>query len=62
MSYHEPVLAKECITALNIDPQGVYVDATFGGGGHSTLILNALGDNGRLLGFDQDEDAKSKYP
>jgi 16S rRNA (cytosine1402-N4)-methyltransferase len=62
MSYHEPVLAQECITALNIDPQGVYVDATFGGGGHSTLILNALGDNGHLLGFDQDEDAKANIP
>ena len=62
MSYHEPVLAKECIDALNIDPAGIYVDATFGGGGHSTLILNELSDNGRLLGFDQDADAMSNIP
>ena len=62
MSYHEPVLAEECIEALAIQPAGIYVDATFGGGGHSTLILNELSDNGRLLGFDQDEDAMSNIP
>lgn len=55
--YHEPVLAKESITLLQIKPNGVYVDATFGGGGHSKLILEQLGDDGQLFGFDQDEDA-----
>ncbi|MCH2082030.1 MAG: 16S rRNA (cytosine(1402)-N(4))-methyltransferase RsmH [Saprospiraceae bacterium] len=57
MEYHLPVLAKESIDALEIKEDGVYVDATFGGGGHSRLILERLGDNGRLFGFDQDEDA-----
>lgn len=55
--YHIPVLAKESIEALNIQPKGVYVDATFGGGGHSKLILNNLDSDSRLIGFDQDEDA-----
>jgi len=55
--YHIPVMLKECIEALNIKPDGVYVDATFGGGGHSREILAHLGDNGRLIAFDQDEDA-----
>jgi 16S rRNA (cytosine1402-N4)-methyltransferase len=55
--YHVPVLAKESIDALNIKPKGIYVDATFGGGGHSKLILNELGTDSRLIGFDQDEDA-----
>jgi 16S rRNA (cytosine1402-N4)-methyltransferase len=54
--YHIPVMAKECIEALAIQKNGVYVDATFGGGGHSRLILNQLGENGRLLAFDQDDD------
>lgn len=62
MTYHEPVLAKECIEALRIDPAGTYVDATFGGGGHSALILEKLGDRGRLFGFDQDEDALRNVP
>jgi 16S rRNA (cytosine1402-N4)-methyltransferase len=57
MHYHLPVLAKETIEALAIQPDGVYVDATFGGGGHAKLMLQQLGDKGRLFGFDQDEDA-----
>lgn len=62
MAYHEPVLARESIEVLNVKPDGTYVDATFGGGGHSALILAQLGDNGRLLGFDQDEDAARNAP
>ncbi len=62
MSYHVPVLAGESIDALAIKPDGIYIDATFGGGGHSALILDALGDNGRLLGFDQDGDAAQNVP
>jgi 16S rRNA (cytosine1402-N4)-methyltransferase len=54
--YHNPVLLKECIDGLNINPEGVYVDATFGGGGHSREILKHL-KGGRLIAFDQDEDA-----
>ncbi len=57
MIYHEPVLAEESIEALAIKKDGAYVDATFGGGGHSRLILNELGDKGRLYAFDQDDDA-----
>ena len=57
MSYHLPVMAKECIEALAIQKDGCYIDATFGGGGHSRLILKELGRNGRLLAFDQDDDA-----
>ena len=56
-AYHIPVLLKECITGLNIVPNGVYVDITFGGGGHSAAILEKLGPNGKLFAFDQDEDA-----
>ena len=55
--YHIPALLNESIDGLNITPSGVYVDVTFGGGGHSREILKRLGANGRLLGFDQDEDA-----
>lgn len=55
--YHEPVLFTESLDALHIRPDGVYVDATFGGGGHSRGILSRLGDNGRLYAFDQDDDA-----
>ncbi|MCB0571651.1 MAG: 16S rRNA (cytosine(1402)-N(4))-methyltransferase RsmH [Phaeodactylibacter sp.] len=62
MAYHLPVLATESVDALAIRPDGVYVDATFGGGGHSRLILERLGPQGRLLGFDQDEDAKANVP
>lgn len=56
--YHIPVLLKESVDAMNIQPEGTYVDVTFGGGGHSREILSRLGDKGRLLGFDQDEDAE----
>lgn len=62
MAYHLPALASESIDALAIQPDGIYVDATFGGGGHTKLILRELGDNGRLLGFDQDEDAVPNAP
>jgi len=55
-NYHKPVMLKECIEALQIDPAGTYVDATFGGGGHSMKILDQL-SGGRLIAFDQDEDA-----
>ncbi|PKB41968.1 16S rRNA (cytosine1402-N4)-methyltransferase [Cellulophaga sp. RHA19] len=57
MSYHNPVLLKESVDGLNIKEDGVYVDVTFGGGGHSKEILSRLGQKGRLVGFDQDEDA-----
>jgi 16S rRNA (cytosine1402-N4)-methyltransferase len=56
MAYHIPALLKESIDGLNIRPDGIYVDVTFGGGGHSMEILNRLGD-GKLIAFDQDEDA-----
>jgi len=55
--YHNPVLLKESIIGLNINPNGIYVDATFGGGGHSIEILNKLNSSGRLIAFDQDQDA-----
>ena len=57
MTYHNPVLLKESVDGLAIKPDGTYVDVTFGGGGHSREILNRLGEGGRLLAFDQDEDA-----
>ncbi len=57
-SYHTPVMLHECIEALNIRPDGTYVDVTFGGGGHSREIMKHLGENGRLLAFDQDADAQ----
>ena len=60
--YHTPVLLKEAIEALNIKEDGVYVDCTFGGGGHSMEILKYLGVNGKLIVFDQDEDAKKNVP
>ena len=56
-SYHEPVLLQESVDALVIDAEGLYVDATFGGGGHSKEILKRLGKKGKLIAFDQDEDA-----
>ncbi|MDG1037624.1 MAG: 16S rRNA (cytosine(1402)-N(4))-methyltransferase RsmH [Polaribacter sp.] len=59
MSYHNPVLLQESVNALSIKEGGVYVDVTFGGGGHSREILKRLGVNGRLFGFDQDPDALS---
>lgn len=55
--YHNPVLLKEAVDGLNIKPDGVYVDVTFGGGGHSREILSRLGPNGKLYAFDQDKDA-----
>ena len=58
-TYHIPVLLQESIDGLDIKPDGVYVDVTFGGGGHSTEILRRLGPNGRLYSFDQDEDAEN---
>lgn len=61
MEYHLPVLLEESVDGLNIKPNGVYVDATFGGGGHSKEILKRLKD-GKLLGFDQDEDALANVP
>jgi 16S rRNA (cytosine1402-N4)-methyltransferase len=54
--YHKPVMLKECIEALNIHPEGTYVDATFGGGGHSLAMLEYI-KGGKLIAFDQDEDA-----
>ncbi len=57
MDYHNPVLLKETVDGLNIVSDGVYVDVTFGGGGHSKEILSRLGPKGKLFGFDQDEDA-----
>jgi len=60
--YHIPVLFQESIDALNIKPDGVYVDCTFGGGGHSKGILQKLGTNGKLFAFDQDADAQKMYP
>ncbi|GIV38073.1 MAG: ribosomal RNA small subunit methyltransferase H [Cyclobacteriaceae bacterium] len=56
-SYHQPVLLAEALSGLNIEPKGIYVDATFGGGGHSRAILEKL-TTGRLLAFDQDDDAR----
>lgn len=56
MKYHEPVLLQECIAALDIKPNGIYADATFGGGGHTKEILKQL-KNGKVIGFDQDADA-----
>lgn len=57
MEYHNPVLLHESVDGLNIVADGVYVDVTFGGGGHSKEILSRLGDHGRLFAFDQDKDA-----
>ncbi len=60
--YHIPVLLNEVIAYLQIKPEGVYVDCTFGGGGHSKAILEKLGPNGKLIAFDQDEDARQNIP
>ena len=57
-NYHTPVLLKESVDGLNIIEDGVYVDVTFGGGGHSKEILSRLGQKGRLIAFDQDKDSK----
>lgn len=61
-AYHLPVMAAECIEALAVEPAGIYVDVTFGGGGHSALILSLLGPDGRLFGFDQDPAAAQNAP
>jgi 16S rRNA (cytosine1402-N4)-methyltransferase len=60
--YHIPVLLSETIEGLNIRPEGVYIDCTFGGGGHGRAILEKLGDNGKLFAFDQDADAQRNLP
>ena len=57
MTYHTPVLLNESVDGLEINPEGIYVDATFGGGGHSREIIQRL-KTGRLIAFDQDEDAE----
>ena len=60
--YHVPVLLEETMEGLHIQPAGIYVDCTFGGGGHAKAILSRLGPDGRLLAFDQDEDARKNLP
>ena len=60
--YHNPVMLQECMEGLNIKLEGVYIDVTFGGGGHSREILKYLGPKGRLLAFDQDADAQKNLP
>ena len=55
--YHNPVLLNESISGLNINPSGIYVDVTYGGGGHSQEILKNLNSSGKLIAFDQDQDA-----
>ncbi|MEZ5047306.1 MAG: 16S rRNA (cytosine(1402)-N(4))-methyltransferase RsmH [Chitinophagaceae bacterium] len=60
--YHEPVLLHECIEGLSIKPNGTYLDATFGGGGHSRAILSHLNTDGKLIVFDQDADARQNVP
>jgi 16S rRNA (cytosine1402-N4)-methyltransferase len=62
MGYHRPALLHESIDGLDIRPGGIYVDLTFGGGGHSLEVLKKLGKKGRLLAFDQDEDALANVP
>ena len=62
LDYHEPVLLQEAIDGLHIKAGGIYVDCTFGGGGHSRALLAHLGENGILVAFDQDEDAKKNLP
>ena len=61
-TYHVPVLLRESIDGLDIKPDGVYADVTFGGGGHSREILRQLGKNGHLYSFDQDEDSEKNVP
>ena len=60
--YHVPVLLQEVINGLQINPSGTYVDCTFGGGGHSAAILQKLNRQGKLIAFDQDEDAIKNLP
>ena len=59
MSYHNPVLLAESVKQLVTNPSGLYIDVTFGGGGHSRKILENLDSEGRLLAFDQDPDASN---
>jgi 16S rRNA (cytosine1402-N4)-methyltransferase len=61
-SYHVPVLFDEAIDGLQVNPDGVYADCTFGGGGHSRGILDKLSPNGKLIAFDQDADARQNVP
>ena len=61
-TYHTPVMLHEAIDALQIKPGGIYVDCTFGGGGHAKVILERLGNNGKLIAFDQDAAAKNNIP
>ena len=61
-TYHVPVLLNESVDGLNIKPNGIYVDVTFGGGGHSREIIHRLGPDGRLFGFDQDGDSERNIP
>ncbi len=60
--YHNPVLLGESIHALSVVPGGIYVDCTFGGGGHASAILQLLDQRGRLIAFDQDRDALQNKP
>jgi 16S rRNA (cytosine1402-N4)-methyltransferase len=60
--YHNPVLLHKSIEGLSIRPEGIYVDATFGGGGHARAILQQLGTHGRLVAFDQDPEAEANKP
>jgi 16S rRNA (cytosine1402-N4)-methyltransferase len=62
LPYHIPVLLEESVDALNIKPDGVYIDVTFGGGGHSRHILSKLGEKGKLIAFDQDRDVLENTP
>ncbi|MEG1544383.1 MAG: 16S rRNA (cytosine(1402)-N(4))-methyltransferase RsmH [Tannerellaceae bacterium] len=62
VSYHVPVMLQQSLNGLNIQPNGVYVDVTFGGGGHSRELLSRLGQDGTLYGFDQDADAEHNVP
>jgi len=59
--YHVPVMLQQVIEGLKVNPSGVYVDCTFGGGGHSKAILDKLNEKGKLIAFDQDEEAKKKF-
>lgn len=61
-AYHVPVMLEECLDGLNIKEEGVYADLTYGGGGHSKAILDRLGSGGKLLAFDQDDDALANQP
>lgn len=61
-NYHIPVMLQECLEGLEIKPDGIYADVTFGGGGHSKAILQRLGPKGRLFAFDQDSDAAQNLP